>query len=279
MPLDPDDPKPPYQQVANRIRASILTGEFSPGEKLPTGEQLTDIYGVARMTVQKALQILRDENLIVSRQGAGVYVRERTTRPIGLRPHIEAAFESDVITIDFAGFSGETLHGALLEPLDKLRDGRYSPSRIRVRALVPDATKPWSLPCNVGDFSDNPAFRQRAQAIIDRSLGALVDAVNELEDLGLVAKSTAEIRSIESVQLFKLYLINDSEAFFGFYPIVDRAIKIGGSSHQIFDLMGKDTTLFHHHSGDQNDETAAKYVQQASTWFESVWSTVAKPIK
>ena len=275
MVLDPDDPKPPFQQVANHLRAAILTGEFGPGDKMPTGGQLAEMYGVAKMTIQKALQVLKEESLIVSRQGSGVFVRERTTGPVGLRPHIESAFESDQITIDFAGFSGETLHGAMIEPLDKVRSGRYAPESIRIRALVPDTREPWSLPCNARDLSDNPAFRQRAQAIIAGHSLALVSAVEELEQLGLVASGSAEIRTIRSVQLFKLYLINEADLFFGFYPLLERAISIDGTEHQIFDLMGKDTTLFHHQRSEDDADTDSRFVTEAMAWFESVWSSIA----
>ncbi|MGH3518554.1 MAG: GntR family transcriptional regulator [Haloechinothrix sp.] len=44
------------------------------------------MYGVAGMTVQQAIRILRDEGLIVSRQRSGVFVRERTQRPVDLAP-------------------------------------------------------------------------------------------------------------------------------------------------------------------------------------------------
>lgn len=70
----------------------------------------------------------------------------RIERPVGLRPHIERAFEQDAVTIDFAGFSGETLAGALGEPLDKVRSGELTPSSIRVRVLVPDTGRPWAFP-------------------------------------------------------------------------------------------------------------------------------------
>src|SRR4029453_9424116 len=124
MSLDPDDPRPPYQQVASALRAAILTKKLGPGDRLPSGNELAKRYGVARMTVQQAFRLLRDEGLIVPRQGSGVFVRERTERPVGLRPHLERAFDDDKVTIDFAGFSGETLYGALGEPLDKVRAGR-----------------------------------------------------------------------------------------------------------------------------------------------------------
>src|SRR3954463_9914003 len=149
MALDPDDPRPPYVQVANAIRAAILTKKFSAGDKLPSRQELAKAYNVAPMTVQNALRELREEGLIVSRQGSGVFVRERTERPVGLRPHIERAFEAEKVTIDFAGFSGETLHGAMSEPLDKVRAGQVSPESIQVRILVPDPAQPWTLPATV----------------------------------------------------------------------------------------------------------------------------------
>lgn len=80
------------------MRAAILTKVFKPGEKIPSGIELVKQYGVARMTVQQALRVLKDEGLIQSRQGSGVYVRERTESPIGLRPHIERAFDSERAT-------------------------------------------------------------------------------------------------------------------------------------------------------------------------------------
>jgi hypothetical protein len=46
------------------------------------------------------------ERLLISRQGSGVFVRAQTELPVGLRPHIEAAFEQPHVRIDFAGFSG-----------------------------------------------------------------------------------------------------------------------------------------------------------------------------
>src|SRR3954463_8317662 len=138
--INPDDPRPVSQQIANHLRAAILTGGFKPGERLPSQNDLADKYDVARETVKTALRILRDERLIVTRQGSGAFVRAQTERPVELRPHVESAFERPHVPVDFAGFSGETLHGALAEPLDKIRAGRLTPETIHVRILLPDMT-------------------------------------------------------------------------------------------------------------------------------------------
>src|ERR1044071_558173 len=154
MALDTDDPRPPYVQVAHALRAAILTKKFQPGDKLPSRQELAKTYEVAPMTVQNALRELREEGLIVSRQGSGVFVRERTERPVGLRPHIERALAAENVTIDFAGFSGHTLHGAMQEPLDKIRVGRIRPKSIAIRILIPDTTAPMAIPCRADDLSD-----------------------------------------------------------------------------------------------------------------------------
>ena len=65
------------------------------------------------------------------RQGSGVFVRAQTQRSAELRPHLETAFERDEVTVDFAGFSGETLHGALAEVLDRVRAGTLAPKASR----------------------------------------------------------------------------------------------------------------------------------------------------
>ncbi|GAA1953697.1 GntR family transcriptional regulator [Kitasatospora viridis] len=96
MPLDPDDSRPPYQQVNSALRASILTKQpgFETGDKLPSGPELARHFGVARGTVDKALDLLRVEGMIVTRQGSGSFIRERLSRPVGLRPHLEAPSSS-----------------------------------------------------------------------------------------------------------------------------------------------------------------------------------------
>jgi DNA-binding transcriptional regulator YhcF (GntR family) len=276
MALDPDDPRPPYQQVANALRAAILTRKLAPGEKLPSGNELARRYGVARMTVQQAIRLLRDEGLIVSRQGSGVFVRERTARAVALRPHIERAFEQPKVSIDFAGFSGETLHGAIQEPLDKIRTGQLVPESIDIRILVPDTSQPWAIPCRVADLADEPAFRQRAEQISRRHTDALTESVAELADLGLVKTTSAQVRVHGAAPMFKLYILNRAEAFFGFYPIAEHTVSLGGEPVPMYDLMGKDATMFHHEQGDDPSGTGGQFVDQAQAWFDSMWATVSR---
>ncbi len=78
------DPRPLHQRIAADLREEILSGELPPGSALPSTQQLRDRFGVANATIQKALQVLKDEGMVVGRAGANVSVREhrqRTVRP------------------------------------------------------------------------------------------------------------------------------------------------------------------------------------------------------
>ncbi|RPE33750.1 GntR family transcriptional regulator [Kitasatospora cineracea] len=277
MSLDPDDSRPPYQQVSSSLRASILTKKpgFETGDKLPSGPELAKHFGVARGTVDKALDLLRQEGLIVTRQGSGSFVRERTSRPVGLRPHLEAAFEQKHVTLDFAGFSSETLHNALIEPLDKVRSGRLAPESVAVRLLLPDTSAPMAVPVLVDGLQDEAALRERARDIALTNAKGIAHSVEVLAELGLVQSASVEVKVHRASSLFKLYILNRAEAFFGFYPLRERTVAIGGDSHTFFDVTGKDTTLFHHAMGPDDSSLGSQYVQQAQTWFDSVWSTIA----
>jgi DNA-binding transcriptional regulator YhcF (GntR family) len=277
MGLDPDDPRPPYIQVASALRAAILTKTLGPGDQLPSGSQLAKRYGVARMTVQRAIQALRDEGLVVSRQGSGVFVRDRTARPVGLRPIVERAFQQPRVSIDFFGFTAETLLGVLQEPLDKVRAGGQPPESIAIRVLLPDTSHPIVLPCRVTDLADDRDIRERSSAMTRRHTEAITDAVHELDELGLVSSGSVELRRHDLVPLFKVYILNREDLFFGLYPIVPRHITVNDQQHEIYDLMGKDATLFHHATTDSDSSTGSQYVAQMQTWFDTIWTAVSRP--
>jgi DNA-binding transcriptional regulator YhcF (GntR family) len=276
MSLDPDDPRTPSQQIAAALRAEIKTGKFAPGEKLPSQHDLVERFGVARETIKAALRKLQEERLIVTRQGSGTFVRANTERPVGLRPHVERAFEAPNVTIDFAGFSGETLYNAIQETLDRVRIGRLTPESIRLRVLISDMTAPMAIPCRAEDQADDPAIRARARRITDRSIQAVTDAVQELADLGLVKTATAEVRVHNAAPLFKLFIINEQEAFFGFYPVVEHTVSIEGKPMAIYDAMGKDAILFPFTPSDDDNSNDALYVEQARAWFDSMWGTISR---
>lgn len=65
-----------YEAIADELRARIDSGELPPGARVPGEKELMATYEVSRDTAWKALQVLRDQGLTESRQGAPTKVRE-----------------------------------------------------------------------------------------------------------------------------------------------------------------------------------------------------------
>ncbi|MFH9067787.1 GntR family transcriptional regulator [Streptomyces alboflavus] len=73
-----------HERIAADLRDEIMSGDLAPGGKLPSTAQLKARFDASNATVQKALQLLKDEQLVIGRAGAAVTVREhrqRTMRP------------------------------------------------------------------------------------------------------------------------------------------------------------------------------------------------------
>ena len=65
--------------LAARLRQKIADGDLGPGEKLPTEQQLSEMYGVSRPTVREAVGCLKHDGIVVTRQGAGAFVADPET--------------------------------------------------------------------------------------------------------------------------------------------------------------------------------------------------------
>jgi GntR family transcriptional regulator len=63
-----------YRAIADELRGQVESGELGTGHLLPSESELSGAYEVSRVTVRKALELLRDEGLIDSRQGFGWFV-------------------------------------------------------------------------------------------------------------------------------------------------------------------------------------------------------------
>jgi GntR family hexuronate regulon transcriptional repressor len=66
-----------YQQVASAIMASILSGKYAPGERLPSERDLATAFGVSRPTIREAMISLEIRGLAEVRHGSGIYVSDQ----------------------------------------------------------------------------------------------------------------------------------------------------------------------------------------------------------
>ena len=76
MPIKFSNDKPIFLQLAEIIKNDIVTGKYKSKEKLPSVREFALIYSVNPNTVQKALQILEDDGLIITDRTNGKFVAE-----------------------------------------------------------------------------------------------------------------------------------------------------------------------------------------------------------
>jgi GntR family transcriptional regulator len=65
---------PLYQQIKSLLVTGLETGQWQPGQPIPSETELAARFGVSQGTVRKAIDEMAAENLLVRRQGKGTFV-------------------------------------------------------------------------------------------------------------------------------------------------------------------------------------------------------------
>jgi len=97
-----------YRAIADELRRRVEAGEFAAGRLLPSESELSAAHSASRITVRKALELLRDEGLVDARQGLGWFVATDPLRQVlGRLGTVEAqllasGIESERRVLDFA---------------------------------------------------------------------------------------------------------------------------------------------------------------------------------
>jgi GntR family transcriptional repressor for pyruvate dehydrogenase complex len=125
-------------EVVEQIAGQIRSGRLSPGERLPTEQELMSVLGVSRTVIREAVAALRAEGLVVTRQGAGAFVASDESRvpfrlaPEGLRSiedvlqvmelRLAIEIEAAAIAARRAGAAAIAVIGNALQAIDRAID-------------------------------------------------------------------------------------------------------------------------------------------------------------
>jgi DNA-binding GntR family transcriptional regulator len=74
---------PPWRQLADELRRQISDGEIAPRRPIPSKKTLMQTYGIAGATCDKAVNLLKEEGLVRTIIGMGIYVVPREDWPAG----------------------------------------------------------------------------------------------------------------------------------------------------------------------------------------------------
>ncbi|GAC1486635.1 MAG: phosphonate metabolism transcriptional regulator PhnF [Ktedonobacteraceae bacterium] len=76
-------PLPRYYQLKEIMRGKIRSGEWKPGDLIPSERELGEQYGISRMTARQAITELVNEGLFYREQGKGTFVsRHKITQQL-----------------------------------------------------------------------------------------------------------------------------------------------------------------------------------------------------
>ncbi|HUL40958.1 MAG TPA: GntR family transcriptional regulator [Burkholderiales bacterium] len=134
---------PLYQQIKILITQSLISGEWRPGDAIPSETELASRYHVSQGTVRKAVSELADENLLIRHQGKGTFVASHTEE--------RRQFHFVRVTSDKGGIiypEGELLEcrrGKADNSISKLLEINNGASLVIIKRLLNVAAKPVML--------------------------------------------------------------------------------------------------------------------------------------
>lgn len=122
------------------LEQRIRSGQYAPGEKIPTEKQIVETFGVSRSVVREALASLKAEGLLQSKQGIGVFVSSPLpARPFSIQREeilqansiLQAQELRKSVEVEAAGLAALRWNDAQLEAIDRACDKLEQASRHR----------------------------------------------------------------------------------------------------------------------------------------------------
>jgi GntR family transcriptional regulator len=143
---------PLYQQIKGLILQSLQSGEWKPGEAIPSEMELAARYRVSQGTVRKAIDELATDNLLVRRQGKGTFVATHAENHVQFRflklvpdtgaPGSEGPAQRDIIDCRRTRASADIARALSLKTGDAVLQARRVLSYSGVPTIVEDLWLP-----------------------------------------------------------------------------------------------------------------------------------------
>ncbi|HEY5877836.1 MAG TPA: GntR family transcriptional regulator [Nakamurella sp.] len=204
---------PLHVQLATNLRERIEHGEWKPGERIPSENELSRTYGISRMTTRHVLAQLVNEQRLFRVPGKGTFV---THRPIGALPLSYIGIREQLERVDDPTtrlLSNETIP-ADAKVAQRLRIPPDEPVH-RLRQLRFVANQPFSLHTSyvpttlVADLADDLVNRPLC-VILDNDHGLRMSKV--IETLQCVLPSPEEAKLLRTRRTTLLLLLQQEIA-------------------------------------------------------------------
>ena len=207
--FDPNSSKPKYQQLIDGIIDGINSGLLEHGKQLPSINKVASEFNMARMTVTKAYDDLREKGLITSHHGKGFYVSSTNTKNAlrvfilmdALTPYKEILYDSIIQNLGEEVSHNLFFHYHDIELFEELITnnlGKYNhyiilphfnKSVARIVSKIPK-DKLLVLDINIKEFSDDYSILyQNFESNIYQGLSTSLEKVKKYQQINLVLSS------------------------------------------------------------------------------------------
>lgn len=136
--IDPNLDVPIYQQLVDKIRTGIKMGKLTPGQQLPTVQELTGELAVSRGTVKRAYDELEHQGLLEKVQGRGTFIRYLPANSVSRKEQAMAAIDEMLDQLENMGFSSEEIN-IFLTLKQRERAEKQSALKVAVVECNPEA--------------------------------------------------------------------------------------------------------------------------------------------
>jgi GntR family transcriptional regulator len=166
---------PRYLQIADLMRQRIARGHWAHDNRLPSLEELMGEFGVARVTVRQAIDLLAREGLVSPQQGRGTFVtgtphRERIINVVTTLDELSRMYEDTqpkIVTIDESVTS---------PPLD-MAEGTPAPRYAFMRRVHSREGRPY---CVINIYLDERIFRRAPEEFRSKTVIPLLKSMKNI---------------------------------------------------------------------------------------------------
>jgi GntR family transcriptional regulator len=162
---------PLYLQVASTLARRIEGGQWQPGQKISTLEELGVEFQVARVTVRQAIEVLQNDGLVRCRQGKGTFVTQGARNKRWLKLETEWSALVSTIEDNVPRFinSKKEIPSPRIDPGEgRLAEAYEHLLSVQSRAGVPYAVASVHLARSVFDWASEAFQSQVALSVLAR---------------------------------------------------------------------------------------------------------------
>lgn len=202
--LDKGSPTPVYIQIQEELKRWIEQEEYLVGTAIPPERELTELFGVSRMTVRHAVTMLVNEGLLQREKGRGTFVavpKIKVEKPLtGLTGFTEDMRSRGLIPSSrLIGFESVFPEADIAKELHIGTDEKvFRVERIRYADAIPMAIEQSYLPASLLPGMKENQLHRSLYTLIEQEWGLSINHAIQRIEAALVKKEDAKLLQIDA---------------------------------------------------------------------------------